>query len=65
MPAGVPCEVRETVPHILALTAAGFIYIAAAGLIPGLHRQVTLAASLPQLVLLAGIGTITVFHPGG
>jgi zinc and cadmium transporter len=65
MPAGVACEVREAVPYILALSAAGFICIAVAGLMPGLHRQVTLAALLPQLMLLAGIGTIAVFQPGG
>jgi zinc and cadmium transporter len=56
----------EAVPYILALSAASFIYIAAADLIPGLHRQVTGAASLRQLVLLlAGIGTIAMFHRGG
>lgn len=59
-------EMREAVPYILALSAASFIYIAAADLIPGLHRQVTTAASLRQLVLLlAGIGTIAIFHHGG
>jgi zinc and cadmium transporter len=59
-------ETREAVPYILALSAASFIYIAAADLIPGLHRQVTAAASLRQLVLLlAGIGTIAIFHHGG
>ena len=48
------------------LSAASFIYIATADLIPGLHRQVTLTASLRQLVLLlAGIGTIAIFHHGG
>ena len=59
-------ETRAAVPYILAISAASFIYIAAADLIPGLHRQVTAAASLRQLVLLlAGIGTITMFHHGG
>lgn len=59
-------ETRVAVPYILALSAASFIYIAAADLIPGLHRQVTAAASLRQLVLLlAGIGTIALFHFGG
>jgi zinc and cadmium transporter len=58
-------ETRAAVPYILALSAASFIYIAAADLIPGLHRQATAAASLRQLVLLlAGIGTITLFHFG-
>jgi zinc and cadmium transporter len=59
-------ETRAAVPYILALSAASFIYIAAADLIPGLHRQVSAAASLRQLVLLlAGIGTIALFHFGG
>lgn len=59
-------EMRAAVPYILAISAASFIYIAAADLIPGLHRQVTAAASLRQLVLLlAGIGTIAIFHHGG
>jgi zinc and cadmium transporter len=52
-------ETRGALPYILGLSAASFIYIAVADLIPGLHRQVTLAASLRQLaLLLAGIGTI-------
>ncbi|MCQ8127684.1 ZIP family metal transporter [Methylomonas rivi] len=56
---------REAVPYILAVSAASFIYIAAADLIPALNRQVTLAASVRQFVLLlAGIGTIALFHLG-
>jgi zinc and cadmium transporter len=59
-------ETRAAVPYILALSAASFIYIAAADLIPGLHKQVSTAASLRQFVLLlAGIGTIAIFHHGG
>ncbi|WP_342707113.1 ZIP family metal transporter [Nitrosomonas halophila] len=59
-------ETEEAVPYILALSAASFIYIAVADLIPALHRQVTFAASLRQLVLLlAGIATIAFFHFGG
>ncbi len=59
-------ETRGAVPYILAISAASFIYVAAADLIPGLHRQVTAATSLRQLVLLlAGIGTIAIFHHGG
>lgn len=59
-------ETRAAVPYILAISAASFIYIAAADLIPGLHRQVNAADSLRQLVLLlAGIGTIAIFHHGG
>ena len=56
-------EVRQAVPFILAFSAASFIDIAAADLIPGLHRQVAPAASMRQLVLLlAGIGTIALLH---
>jgi zinc and cadmium transporter len=59
-------DMREAVPYILALSAASFIYIAVADLIPGLHRQVSPAASLRQIaLLLAGIGTIAIFHHGG
>ncbi|MBU0620667.1 MAG: ZIP family metal transporter [Gammaproteobacteria bacterium] len=59
-------ETREAVPYILALSAASFIYIATADLIPGLHRQMTFAASLRQvLLLLAGIATIAFFRLGG
>lgn len=59
-------ETREAVPCILAISAASFIYIATADLIPTLHQQVALAVSLRQLVLLlAGIGTIAFFHFGG
>jgi zinc and cadmium transporter len=57
--------IGEAVPAILALSASSFLYIALADLIPGLHRQVDFAASLRQLVLLlAGIGTIAMFHRG-
>lgn len=56
-------ETHRLVPYVLALSASSFIYIATADLIPGLHRQTTLAESLKQLVLLlAGIGTIALFH---
>ncbi len=60
-------ETREAVPYILAISAASFIYIATADLIPTLHRrQVSLLASLRQLILLlAGIATIAFFHLGG
>jgi zinc and cadmium transporter len=57
---------RAAVPYILAFSAASFIYIATADLIPGLHRQVTARASLRQLgLMLAGIATIAFFRLGG
>ena len=58
-------ESIQAVPYMLAISAASFIYIAMADLIPGLHRQVSLRASLRQLILLlAGIATIGFFHRG-
>ncbi len=58
-------ETREAVPYILSISAASFIYIAAADLIPSLHRQTTPTASSWQLLmLLAGIGTIVFFNFG-
>jgi zinc and cadmium transporter len=53
------------VPYVLAISAASFIYIAAADLIPSLNREQTAAASLRQFVLLlAGIATISLFYLG-
>jgi zinc and cadmium transporter len=55
--------VQEAVPYILAISAASFIYIAVADLVPGLHRQVSLASTVRQLILLLlGIGTILIFQ---
>jgi zinc and cadmium transporter len=54
---------REAVPFILALSAASFIYIAIADLVPGLHRQTGLKPAITQLALiLTGIGTIAAFR---
>lgn len=58
-------ETSEAVPYILALSASSFIYIASADLVPELHRQSELSASLFQMaLLLAGIGTIVFLHLG-
>jgi zinc and cadmium transporter len=46
-------------PYALALAAAGFLYIAVAGLIPGLQRRVDPGASLAQVVLM-GLGVATI-----
>jgi zinc and cadmium transporter len=57
---------QQAVPYVLALSAASFIYIAAADLIPSLNKQETAAESVRQFVLLvAGIATIALFHVGG
>jgi zinc and cadmium transporter len=42
-------------PYALAFAAAGFLYIAVAGLIPGLHRRADPRASLVQVILI-GLG---------
>lgn len=53
----------ELLPYVLALSAASFLYIATADLIPELHRTPNLSASARQVaLLLAGIGTIAWFH---
>jgi zinc and cadmium transporter len=56
-------EVREAIPYVLAISAASFIYIAIADLVPGLHRHVGARATVLQtLLMLLGIGTIAVFR---
>ena len=54
---------RATWCPILALSAASFIYVAMADLVPTLHRTTGLAHSLRQLLfLLAGIATMAFFR---
>lgn len=56
-------ETRDAVPYILAISAASFIYIATADLIPSLQQRLTTTQSVGQFALLvAGIGTIAFFH---
>jgi zinc and cadmium transporter len=58
-------EAAALVPFILALSAASFIYIAIADLVPGLTRQRGFRVSVIQLLLLlSGIATIALFHVG-
>jgi zinc and cadmium transporter len=58
-------QAQRVTPYIMALSAASFIYIAIADLVPNLHRHTGLGASVRQLALMmAGIGTITLFHLG-
>lgn len=58
-------DVRQAIPYVLAISAASFIYIAIADLVPGLHRRSGLKAMLSQgLLILAGIGTIALFRFG-
>ena len=56
---------QQAVPYVLALSAASFIYIATADLIPSLNKQQKAAESARQFILLvAGIATIALFHVG-
>lgn len=50
---------RTLTPYFLAVSAASFVYVAMADLVPHLHRQVGLLSTAVQSVLvLAGIATI-------
>jgi zinc and cadmium transporter len=52
---------QKAMPYILALSAAGFIYIALADLIPELHRKTNAHQSIVQfLLLIAGISVILI-----
>ena len=56
-------EVQSVTPYLMALAASSFIYIATVDLIPELHRKSSLGAAIRQLTLmLAGIGTVVLFH---
>ena len=55
-------RVPGLLPYFLSLSAASFLYVAMADLIPGLHRGRTDASSLRQIVLIAlGIFTMVWF----
>lgn len=50
-------------PIILALSAASFLYIGLADLVPGLHRRIGAETGIRQLFLiLAGVGTIVLLR---
>jgi zinc and cadmium transporter len=52
-------EARSMMPYVLAISAASFIYIALADLVPSLHRRASQAGSMQQTALLIlGIATI-------
>src|SRR6516225_9075455 len=52
-------ETQHALPYALAFAAAGFLYIAVAGLIPGLHRRADARTSAVQVLLIAaGIAVI-------
>jgi zinc and cadmium transporter len=51
----------DLLPYALAFAAAGFLYIAVAGLIPGLHRRTDPVGSAVQVLFIAaGIGVVAV-----
>jgi zinc and cadmium transporter len=52
-------ETQRALPYALAFAAAGFLYIAVAGLIPALHRRADPRTSALQVILIAaGIAVI-------
>ena len=51
---------QEWVPRILAIAAAGMLYVAVADLIPGLQRRTRLGESAAQ-VLFIGLGILTLW----
>jgi len=52
-------QASAALPYALSFAAAGFLYIAVAGLIPGLHRRVDPRTSAIQ-VLLIGAGILVI-----
>jgi len=52
-------KAQQALPYALAVAAAGFLYIAVAGLIPGLHRRADPRTSLAQVVLM-GLGVAVI-----
>lgn len=54
-------EAVGALPYALAFAAAGFLYIAVAGLIPGLHRRADPSTSAVQVLLISlGVATVGV-----
>lgn len=56
-------DLQNVIPYVLAISAASFIYIALADILPGLSKQFTKAGSIIQLLLLlVGIATIAIIR---
>lgn len=56
-------DFEHILPYVLAFAAASFIYIAVADLIPTLHKRVSPAAAIEQILLMvAGIALIGWLH---
>lgn len=55
--------IEVATPYVLSLSAAGFLYIGLADLLPSLHERLRPSIGLPQfLFILFGIGTILLLH---
>jgi zinc and cadmium transporter len=51
------------IPYVLAVSAASFIYVAVADLIPGLQQHPSAVRGVQQIVFVAlGAATIWLFH---
>ena len=58
-------SVREWIPEVLAIAAAGMIYVAVADLIPGLQRRTAPSETFTQVAFIAlGIGSIWLIRSG-
>jgi len=56
-------RISGALPYVLALSAAGFLYIALADLVPLQHRHTGLRSAVFQVLLqLAGVGTVLAFE---
>jgi zinc and cadmium transporter len=53
--------VREAVPYVLAASAASFIYIAVADLIPTLRTRMA-SSAIQFILILSGVATIALLH---
>ncbi len=52
-------KMNSLIPYVLSMSGASFIYIALADILPGLQKQLSLAKSLIQFILIVlGISTI-------
>ena len=59
-------SLSRIIPYVLAISAASFIYIATADLIPGLNREINPHSGFRQMtLLLAGIATILIMQMAG
>ena len=58
-------HLQTAIPWFMALSAAGFVYVSMADLVPSLHRCVTLKqCALHMMLIVAGMATIGFFHFG-